>query len=63
MTMRTFICLPVILFPCLASAATDCHIVEYPERFEAVCLGEPQAEPTSVQKIDSAQQVRAAEPG
>ena len=30
-----------MLVPCMASAATDCRVAEYPDHYEAICIGNP----------------------
>lgn len=32
----------LLLFPCVAFAASDCRVIEYPDRYVAACDGEPQ---------------------
>jgi hypothetical protein len=32
----------LLLFPCIAFAASDCRVIEYPDRYVAVCDGDPQ---------------------
>jgi hypothetical protein len=52
--MRILILSLMSLLPGIASAGTDCTIVEYPERYEAVCVGEPAAAASSSQGTPSA---------
>jgi hypothetical protein len=42
---KTLITLVMMLLPCAALAATNCRVFEYPDHFEALCLGDaPQTE-------------------
>lgn len=31
----------VAFLPCIAFAAKDCRVIEYPDHYEAVCVGDP----------------------
>lgn len=46
--MRMFILSGMMLFPMLAFGATDCRIIENPDNFEVVCVGDIKSEPTAV---------------
>ena len=37
---KTIISLVMMLLPCAACAATNCRVFEYPDHFEALCLGD-----------------------
>lgn len=45
--MRKIISLGMVLLPCTAFAATDCRVVEYPDHYEAVCIGDAEQKPAS----------------
>jgi len=45
--MRIFISVLLILLPTMALAATDCHVVEYQDHYEAVCTGDEKSVPDS----------------
>lgn len=47
--MRKIISLLMVLLPCMAFAATDCRVIEYPDHSEAVCVGDAEQTPTSSQ--------------
>ncbi len=38
--MKIFIMMGTVLLPSLAVGATDCRVVEYPDRYEAICNGD-----------------------
>jgi hypothetical protein len=43
--MSKIISVVMLLLPCQVFAATDCRVVEYPDHYEAVCVGEPRPVP------------------
>lgn len=43
----------LVLLPCLVFAVTDCRVVEYPDHFEAVCVGDPKYTPEQPEQADS----------
>jgi hypothetical protein len=47
--MKTLIFLGMVLFPCMAIAATDCRTVEYPDHTEVTCVGDAAQAPASAQ--------------
>ncbi len=38
--MKTITTLVLLLLPTFAWSATDCRLIEYPERYEAICVGD-----------------------
>ena len=38
--MKTIAIAGIVLLPYLAFAATDCRVIEYPDRYEAICTGD-----------------------
>ena len=49
--MRKIISLVMVLLPCTAFAATNCRVIEYPDHYEAVCVGSAEQIPASSQRI------------
>ena len=45
--MKINILLVMLLFPFTAFAATDCRVIEYPDHYEAVCVGDAAQTPAS----------------
>jgi hypothetical protein len=45
--MRKIISLMIVLLPCAAFAATDCRFIEYPDHYEAICIGDADKTPAS----------------
>jgi hypothetical protein len=45
--MKTIISLVMVLLPCMAFAATECHTVEYPDHTDAICVGDAAQSPAS----------------
>jgi hypothetical protein len=48
LTMRKFILMGMILLPGVVVGASDCRIVEYPENYEVVCVGDGKYVPVPV---------------
>ena len=59
--MRYFVSAVLVVIPCLAMAASDCQVVEYPDHDEVVCVGDEKA-PSATQS-PAAQQPGLPEPG
>lgn len=55
--MRIIISLVMMLFPCTALAGTDCRVIEYPDHYEAVCIGSAEQTPASSQRTTQEQTV------
>jgi hypothetical protein len=53
--MRKLILLVMVLLPCTAFAGTDCRVVEYPDHYEAICVGDSEKTPSSYQKTEQDQ--------
>jgi len=53
--MKSMLCIIGIVVPCMAFAAPDCRVVEYPDHFEALCSGNPG--PAAPQQPAQGQQV------
>ena len=49
--MRKIISLLTFLLPCTAFAGTDCRVVEFPDHYEAICVGTAEQTPASSQRI------------
>ena len=47
--MRTVILVFMVVVPSMAFASTDCRLLEYPDHFEAICIGDPPRTSTSAQ--------------
>ena len=47
--MKILLVVGMMLVPCVVLAATDCRLTEYPDHFEAVCIGEAPQFPDSLQ--------------
>jgi hypothetical protein len=45
--MRTIILLVMVLLPCMAYAADDCRVIEYPDHYDVVCDGDITQTPAS----------------
>ena len=41
--MRKIITIGMVLLPCMAFANTDCRVINYPDHYEAVCIGDEKA--------------------
>ena len=43
----------MLLLPCQVFAGTNCRVIEYPDHYEAVCVGDPRPVPaqTGVQAV------------
>lgn len=39
--MKMSVSLLLVLVPCISCAATDCVVTEYPDHYEAKCIGNP----------------------
>jgi len=50
--MRKIILLVIVLLPCTTFAATNCRIIEYPDHYEAICVGDAEQTPASYQKTE-----------
>ena len=48
--VRNYLIAGMILLPSLVMAATDCQIIEYPDHYAAVCVGDEKTEPVLTQK-------------
>lgn len=53
--MRKIISLVMVLLPCTAFAATNCRVIEYPDHYEAVCVGDAQQTYATVQQTGQEQ--------
>ncbi|GFO57179.1 hypothetical protein GMSM_41860 [Geomonas sp. Red276] len=60
--MRAPILVLLLLYPSLAAAGTQCHVVEFADRFEAVCVGDPRQEPVPVAPAYARPQAAALTP-
>ena len=58
--MRNVILLVMVLLPCMAFAATACHIIEYPDHDEAVCVGDTLQPPASARIAEQEQSIASA---
>ncbi|KAB0670437.1 hypothetical protein F6V30_09825 [Oryzomonas sagensis] len=45
--MKKIILPGIVLMPCVVFGATDCRVVEYPDHYEAVCIGTTEQVPVS----------------
>ncbi|HEX9080363.1 MAG TPA: hypothetical protein VF795_12290 [Desulfuromonadaceae bacterium] len=45
--MKKIVMIGTVLLPSLACAATDCRVVEYPDHYEAICMGDGNSGPVS----------------
>lgn len=61
--VRIYIMAGMVLLPSLAIAATDCQIVEYPDHYAAVCIGDEKSEPVLTQTETVQSQRPAKAPG
>jgi hypothetical protein len=43
--MKSIIFSLIMMVPSMALATTDCHVIEYPDHFEAVCTGDEKQVP------------------
>lgn len=47
--LRKYILAGIVLLPSLVIAATDCWVIEYPDHYEAVCVGDEKSESVRAQ--------------
>ncbi|MCM0084512.1 hypothetical protein L4X63_23325 [Geomonas sp. Red32] len=60
--MRAAILILLLLYPSLAAAGTQCHVVEFADRFEAVCVGDQPQEPVAAAPVYARPQAAALTP-
>lgn len=54
--MKVIISALIVLIPCIAGAATDCQVVEYPDHNEVICVGDEKAPASVTQKTAKKQE-------
>ena len=54
-TMEICTIVGMLLLPSIVFAATDCRIIEYPDHYEAVCVGDEKNRPEQEQRAMKAQ--------
>jgi len=55
MCMRNGLVLGMLLLPSVAFAATDCRVVEYPDQYETVCVGDMSSLPAPPRPAETVQ--------
>lgn len=62
--MRKIIMVGMVVLPHMVFAATDCRVVEYPDHFEAVCVGDEKTGPVpakATMAVEPAAKTQASE--
>jgi hypothetical protein len=59
--MKRLIFTGLALVPCAVFAATDCRVVEYPDHYEAVCVGTEKNNPVNLRPVVPAKEATTSQ--